>query len=61
MRKIVFLMSILALFTVVITSCGSKRTANIEFQWKDVSESVIKHGAWGPRVYTMSNGELITG
>ena len=33
----------------------------IEFLWKDGKISTISGGAWGPRVYTMSNGDLIAG
>lgn len=33
----------------------------LDFKWADGKRSVISTGAWGPRVYTMSNGELISG
>jgi|GEM_PF-1586141 len=33
----------------------------IEFTWADGTISVIARPAWGPRVYTMSNGNLIAG
>lgn len=41
---------------------GSKTLPDhIDFLWEDGDESLIRGAAWAPRVFTMSNGELIAG
>ena len=50
-----------ALSADLVLLCSDVIMPMIDFKWKDGTISVISGGAWGPRVYTMSNGELIAG
>lgn len=45
----------------VITGDADEAAEFVEFSWSDGTKRVIRGGAWGTRVYTMSDGNLISG